>query len=442
VLRRARTAAASLRYVFARDACAALPTRRIDVATKTPGDLMKRIAALAAVFALTSAWTLPGSAQQKAIRIGVPTAMQLQVGRDTQDALKIAIDEVNAKGGVLGRKLEMVVADETENPETGISAIKKLTADDKVDVLIGGYTSGVTLAQLPHISSAKTIYLGVGAASPSITAKVKQDYDNYKYIFRVGPLNAAHQARQVTGFISGFVKGELGIGKIAIVGENAKWVQDLVPLLKKGAADAGADVRLTEFFDTQTSDFSPLLSKVKDSGAQYLVVILSHASSDVFAKQWYDARFPMPYGGIDVKSMDGDFCERVGGKSVGEMAANFAVRAPLTPKTIPFFDEFKKRTGRSPVYTAFGAYDAVHIYAEAATRAKSLDANAVIKELEKTSYVGVPGTIEFDDTHDVKAGGKGPSLLFAQWQDKCDRQVVYPKELRTKAFMNPPWLKK
>ena len=384
-------------------------------------------------------------AQPKPIRIGVPTAMQLQVGRDTQDALKMAIDEVNAKGGVLGRKLEMVVADETENPETGISAIKKLTADEKVDVLIGGYTSGVTLAQLPHISAAKTIYLNVGSASPATNAKVKTDYDNYKYIFRVGPLNAAHQARQMTGFVSGFVKGDLGMSKVAIVGENAKWVQDLVPLLKKGATDAGADVRTVEFFDAQTSDFSPLFSKVKDSGAQYLVVILSHASSDVFAKQWYDARFPMPYGGIDVKSMDGDFCDRIGGKSVGEMAANFAVRAPLTPKTIPFFDEFRKRTNRSPVYTAFGAYDAVHIYAEAVTRAKSTDADAVVKELEKTSFTGVPGIIEFDDTHDVKPGTptfKGPALLFAQWREGCKREVIHPKELRTAEFVLPAWIKK
>jgi branched-chain amino acid transport system substrate-binding protein len=379
------------------------------------------------------------------IRIGVPTAMQLQVGRDTQDAMKMAIDEVNAAGGVLGRKLEMVTADETENPETGISAIKKLTADEKVDVLIGGYTSGVTLAQLPHISAAKTIYLNVGSASPATNAKVKTDYDNYKYIFRVGPLNAAHQARQMTGFVSGFVKGDLGMSKVAIVGENAKWVQDLVPLLKKGATDAGADVRATEFFDAQTSDFSPLFSKVKESGAQYMVVILSHASSDVFAKQWYDARFPIPYGGIDVKSMDGDFCDRIGAKSVGEMAANFAVRAPLTPKTIPFFDEFRKRTNRSPVYTAFGAYDAVHIYAEAVTRAKRTDADAVIKELEKTSYVGVPGIIEFDDTHDVKPGTptfKGPALLFAQWREGCKREVVFPKELRTAEFVYPAWIKK
>ena len=407
---------------------------------------MNRFTFIATAVSATLGLTAPAAwAQPKPIRIGVPTAVQLQVGRDTQDALQMAIDDINAKGGVLGRKLEMVVADETENPETGISAIKKLTADEKVDVLIGGYTSGVTLAQLPHISAAKTIYLNVGSASPATNAKVKTDYDNYKYIFRVGPLNAGHQARQLTAFISDFVKGELGISKVAIVGENAKWVQDLVPLLKKGATEAGADVRATEFFDAQTSDFSPLFSKVKDSGAQFMVVVLSHASSDIFAKQWYDSRFPMPYGGIDVKSMDGDFCERIGGKSVGEMAANFAVRAPLTPKTIPFFDEFRKRTNRSPVYTAFGANDAVYIYADAVKRAGSTDTNAVIKELEKTSYVGIPGTIEFDETHDVKPGTatyKGPALILAQWREGCKREVIHPKVMRTAEYVYPAWVKK
>ena len=411
-----------------------------------PGLPMKRYAlALVAACAACGLATGPALAQPKPIRIGVPTAMQLQVGRDTQDAVKMAIDDINAKGGVLGRKLEMVVADETENPETGISAIKKLTADEKVDVLIGGYTSGVTLAQLPHISAAKTIYLGVGAASPATNAKVKTDYDNYKYVFRVGPLNSGHQARQLTEFISTFVKGELGISKVAIVGENAKWVQDLVPLLKKGATEAGADVRAIEFFDAQTSDFSPLFSKVKDSGAQYMVVVLSHASSDIFAKQWYDSRFPMPYGGIDVKSMDGDFCQRIGGKSVGEMAVNFAVRAPLTPRTIPFFDEFDKLTKRSPVYTAFNANDAVYIYADAVKRAGNTDPNAVVKELEKTSYTGITGVIEFDDTHDAKPGTatfKGPSLLLAQWREGCKREVVYPKSRRTADFVYPAWVKK
>lgn len=406
---------------------------------------MKRrhFAAVAATAGLVAAaWQVPVIAQDKPIRIGVPTAVQLQVGRDTQTAIQMAMDDINAKGGVLGRKLEMVVADETENPETGINAIKKLTAEEKVDVLIGGYTSGVTLAQLPHIARAKTIYLGVGAASPSITARVRKDYDDYKYIFRVMPINAAHQAKQMTEYVSDFVGGELGIKKIAIVGENAKWVQDLAPILRKGATAAGVDVALMELFDAQTADFSPLFSKIRNSGAGYIVVILSHASSDVFAKQWFDAQVPVPYGGIDVKSMDFDFCERIGGKSISEIAANYAVRTALTSKTIPFFDEFQKRTKRDSVYTGFGANDAVYIYADAVAKAGSTDTDKVIKELEKTSYEGITGIVEFDENHDVKAGGKYLKMLYVQWREGCKREVVFPKDVRTADPIMPPWMTK
>jgi branched-chain amino acid transport system substrate-binding protein len=402
---------------------------------------MKRIVKMLAL-SLCLSHTLLHAQESKPLRIGVPTSVQLQVGRDTITAVKMAVDEINKKGGILGRKVEYVTADETENPETGISAIKKLVSDEKVDLLVGGYTSGVTLAQLPHIAASKTIYLGVGAASPSITAKVKNDYDTYKYIFRVGPINAAHQARALVEYISGFVIGELGYKKIAIVGENAKWVQDLVPVLKRGAAEVGADIRMTELFDTQTSDFSPLLAKVKSSGAQYMIVILSHGSSDVFAKQWHDAQVPVPYGGIDVKSMDGDFFNRIGGKSISEVAANFAVRAPLTKKTIPFFDNFKKNSPNYPVYTAFFAYDSIFLYAEAVKRAGSFDTDKVIKELEKTRYEGVAGEITFDESHDVLPGKGKTNLVFVQWQDKGERVVLFPKELRTGNFILPPWMKK
>ncbi|MBN9582881.1 MAG: ABC transporter substrate-binding protein [Afipia sp.] len=406
---------------------------------------MKPFLSLLAAASMISAgaFVSPASAQaqQPPIKIGIPTSVQLQVGRDTQNAAKMAVEEINAAGGLLGRKLEIVVADETENPEQGIAAIKKLTADDKVDVLVGGYTSGVTLAQLPHISNAKTIYLGVGAASPAITAKVKSDYDNYKYIFRVSPINAAHQARALVDFISGKLKGEMGLNKVAIVGENAKWVQDLVPILKKGAIAGGVEVPMAEFFDTSTSDFSPLFAKVKASGAQYLIVILSHASSDVFVKQWHDAQVPVPIGGIDVKSQDADFFTRVGGKALGETVGLFAIAAPLTPKTMPFWNEFVKRFGTAPVYTGVGAYDAVHVYADAVRRAGSVAPDAVIKELEKTDYVGIAGKIQFDDTHDVKTGPGLQNLLFAQWQKDGARIVVWPKAAATGQMIPPPWMK-
>ncbi|OYU91753.1 MAG: ABC transporter substrate-binding protein [Bradyrhizobiaceae bacterium PARB1] len=400
---------------------------------------LRPLAAASMIVAGTLASTAPTMAQQP-IKIGIPTSIQLQVGRDTQNAAKMAIEEINAKGGLLGRKLEMVVADETENPEQGIAAIKKLTADDKVDVLIGGYTSGVTLAQLPHIVNAKTIYIGVGAASPAITAKVKTDYENYKYIFRAFPIHAGHQARALVDFINGKLKGEMGLKKVAIVGENAKWVQDLVPILKKGAIDGGTEVPLSEFFDTSTSDFSPLFAKVKNSGAQYLIVILSHASSDIFVKQWHDAQVPIPIGGIDVKSQDADFFTRVSGKALGETVGLFATRAALTPKTIPFWDEFVKRFGTAPVYTGVGTYDAVHVYADAVKRANSVDPAAVIKELEKTDHVGIAGKIQFDEVHDVKTGPGLQNLLFAQWQKDGARVVVWPKASATGPMIPPPWM--
>lgn len=383
-----------------------------------------------------------GAQDNAPIRIGISTAIQVQVGRDTLDAARIAIEEINAKGGVLGRKLEMVSADETENPETGINAIKKLTTDDKVDVLVGGYTSGVTLAQLPHIAAAKTIYLGIGAASPAITAKVKQDYNNYKYIFRCNPLNSKWLATFVVDYVVNLVGKEQGVKKVAIVGESAKWVQDMVPFLKKGVNDGGMTVTLTELFDVQTSDFSPLFSKVRSSGAQFLVMILSHASSDVFVKQWYDAQVPIPIGGIDVKSQDNDFYSRVGGKAISETTQIGFSRVPLSPTTIPFWDTFVKRYHRDPVYTAGGAYDAIKIYAEAVTRAKTTQTDAVIKELEKTNFQGTGGRIVFDEAHDIKYGTEYVVPVMVQWQDGGKRAVVWPKEKATGKPILPPWLTK
>lgn len=410
---------------------------------------MRQPAICAVVAAATLALGAIGTAnsvraQGKSIRIGVHTAIQLQVGRDTIDAVKMAVDELNAQGGVLGRKLEVIVADEgeaaSEGPKLGIAAVNKLTGEEKVDVLIGGYDSGVTLGELPHIARSKTIFLGIGSASPAIQQKVKDDYDRYKYLFRVNPINSARQANALLAFIGGKLKGDLGYKKIAILGENAKWVQDMVPIVKKNAEASGLEVPISEFFDVQTADFSPIFAKLKDSGAQYLIVVLSHAASDVFVKQWYDAKVPVPIGGIDVKSMDANFYDRVGGKAISEVSANFVLRAPLTEKTVPWWDKFVSLYKRPPVYTAPGAYDAVYIYADAAKRAGSTDTDAMIKALEKTDFAGVRGRVQFDDQHDVKDGPGFVNYLFVQWQDKGERVVIWPKELTTGKMINPPWL--
>jgi branched-chain amino acid transport system substrate-binding protein len=82
----------------------------------------------------------------------------------------------------------------------------------------------------------------------------------------------------------------------------------------------------------------------------------------------------------------------------------------------------------------------VYIYTEAVKRAGSTETDAVVKELEKTDFVGPAGRVQFDATHDVKDGPGFVNLLFVQWQANGERVVVWPKELVTGKMINPPWL--
>ena len=322
---------------------------------------------------------------------------------------------------------------------TGIAAIKKLTADDKVDVLIGGYTSGVTLAQLPHISQAKTIYIGVGAASPAITAKVKADYDNYNTFSASARSTPRTRPARWSTSSTASSRAISNITKIAIVGENAKWVQDLVPLLKKGAAEAAPTCSSRNSSTPQTSDFSPLFAKVKDSGAQYLIVVLSHASCDIFAKQWYDSQLPDPDRRHrrqepwtatsssasaarqrrdrrqlrDARAADAEdraVLRRIR-QALRHLAGLYRVSAPTTPSTS------MPRRSRAP------------------SRPRPTPSS---RSSRRPSYVGIPGTIEFDENHDVKAGPGcrtyfrtvAAGALIAQWsgrrkpQARSDRAAV------------------
>lgn len=384
----------------------------------------------------------PASAQSdKPIRIGILASIQVQLGKDIRDGAALAVEEINAKGGVLGRKLEIVIGDESNTNDAAIAALKKLTADEKVNVMVGGWSSGYALAQLPHISAAKTIYMICGAAAPAITANVAKDPDNYKYIFRT-TLSSVDLARDTVDYAVNFIGKEKGIKKIAIVAESAAWTRALVPFLEKAIKDAGMEVSATEYFEIKTTDFSPVFAKIRDSGAGYMLQVVSHATSDIFIKQWADAKVPVPLGGLDAKAQEADFFSRVDGKALGQTTIVPVLRAAVTPKTIPFWDAFVKKYDRPPVYTASTAYDSVHIYAEAVKRAGTTETNAVVKALEQTDYMSTSGRIVFTQNHEMRYGTGYVRWLQVQWQKDGKRAIVWPKEKADGELINPPWITK
>ncbi len=384
------------------------------------------------------------SAQAPLLKVGAPGPMQLLVGQGIIYGLELAAGEINAAGGILGRNVTVVPEDEAEMPEVGIAAMRKLIESDKVDVLIGGQTSGVVLAQLPLISRGKIVYLGVGAAAPQITDQVRKDYANFKYIFRITPPSSTYLGYALADFVDEFVRTDLKATKIAIIGENLVWVQGVLPAMERRLAEKrGVEVVYKELFDIRTTDFSPIFAKARAAGAQFVVPLMSHASSDVVVKAYASLKVPIPWGGIDVKSQEADSCEKLGGAAVGQavLFGSPPIRVAITPKTIPFIDKYSERFKRPPVYTSFGAYDALYIYKQAAEKAHAFDSDKVIPFLEKTDYRGASGRVVFDEAHDLRYGPGYALETMVQWQDGCRRVLIWPQQFATGKYIPLPWLR-
>ena len=373
------------------------------------------------------------------VRIGVLTPVQMSVGQGITNAAKLAADEINASGGILGKKIEIIMGDTESKPEKGVTAMKKLVLEDKVDVLVGEYNSGVALAIQPFLSGYKIVFLSTGVASPDLTNNVKKDYAKNKYYFR-DMINADRQEKWAFKFLKEFVGGTLGYKRFAILGENAKWTEDYAPTLKKDLESAGLEVPFLERFDTELKDFSPIFTKMKSLNTQWIAQIVSHAASIPLVKAWADNK-PAPMGCVNVTSMDSKFWEMTGGACLGEVTYNMIARAPLTDRTVPFWDNYVKKFGTNPVYTSGFSYDAVYMIAEVIKQKKSVMSDDLVTGLENISYKGVihPETGFDKQTHDLMEGRY--VMPMVQWQEGGKQVVIFPEQFKTGGYVKPSWWK-
>ena len=372
------------------------------------------------------------------IRIGSLGPVQLVPGIGIHNAAKMAIEEINEAGGIHGKKVELFIGDTEGKPEKGITALKKLVLEDKVDVLVGCYSSGVALALQPYLPRYKIVYIASGTASIALTNNVKKDYKKYKYFFRDMINSDVRQQQWATKFLTEFVHGKLGFKKFAILAENTKWVQEYGPNLKKDLEKAGLEVVFYEMFDIDIKDFSPTFVKIKLNGAQWIAQIVSHAASISLTKAWADTK-TAPMGLCNVASMDSKFWDMTSGKCEGEITYNFIARAPLTDRTIPMWDKYVKKYGTNPVYTTGFTYDSVYMLSEVIKQKKSLKSDDIIDGLENISYKGVlHSETGFDkESHDLLEGRY--VMPMVQWQKGGKQVVIWPDEFKTGEYVPPAW---
>ncbi|MGY4320235.1 branched-chain amino acid transport system substrate-binding protein [Bradyrhizobium sp. JR3.5] len=410
--------------------------------SRLPVHAMQQLAG-AAVLGLLAA--SPGGAlAADTLKIGVIAEAQAIAGASIPQAAQLAADEINAKGGIDGRKIEIVSYDNHSSSADSVRAFQRAVNEDKVNVVISSYISEVVLALEPWASRLKTPFVTPGAASNEISKSVHADYEKNKYTFH-GYLTSAALALSVCDAAKELLVDQKHMKTAVIMSEDAAWTKPLDVGYEECLPKIGLKVVDHIRFSPDTTDFTPIFNKIEGTKPDVIITGISHVGVQPTV-QWKNQQVPIPMFGISSQATNETF-----GKDTNDAAEGVlyqGVSGPnvaVTPKSVPFAEGFKKRYGNYPSYAGYTAYDEVYYIADAVKRAGSVEADKMVDALEKTDWEGTIGRVQFygkDDpfTHSIKYGKGLITGLMLQWQG--GKQVaVWPKEVAKSDLKFPNFIK-
>ncbi len=380
-----------------------------------------------------------GCANKKAtnntIKIGVIGPMQTKYGIAMVHAAKLAAEEINKEGGILGKKIEIVTADTKMDPNTGIVAFRRLA--DECNVIVGGFSSGVCLSMQKVMAEKKILWLG-DSATPRLTQKVSDNYNLYKYYFRVIGTNASTFPLDMVAMLNYLNENGIHIKRVAIIRDNALWTDDVMKVLKPLLEKNGYTIVMDEKVNRGQTDFTTLLLKAKQEKADVIMPIIAHVRGAPLVKEWKRLKLGIPIAGHDLSAIDPDYWNATGGACNGELytADGGGVPYPINAKMAHFLKAYKEKYHTLPeAFDAYGVYDAIYLYKQAVEDAAKageknpFDSNVLVKYLEKYNtkhpFEGVRGKIAFTKYHDLVWGNEFVRNWICQWQNG-KQVVVYP----------------
>jgi len=398
---------------------------------------------LSAALAATLALTVSARAAEP-IKIGVIAEAQSVAGASIPQAVQLAADEINAKGGVDGRMIQVVTYDDKSSAADAVRAFQRAVSEDKVQLVIASYISEVVLALMPWSARLKTPLITPGAASNEISVNVHKDYARNKYTFH-GYLTSHALAQAVCDSAKDALVGLLNAKSAAIMSEDAAWTRPLDAAFQECLPKAGLKVVEHVRFSPDTGDFTPIYNKIEAAKPDLIVTGIAHVGVQPTV-QWQNQKVPIAMTGISGQATSSTFWANTNGGTQGVLFDSVALPdVALTPKTIPFTQTFTKKYGGAPSYAGYMAYDATYYTAEAIKRAGSTEADKLVEALEKTDYTGTVGRITFygkDDpfTHSIQYGKGLMTSVLGQWQS--GKQVaIWPESVATGKIVLPPAVK-
>ncbi len=303
-------------------------------------------------------------------------------GQSTKEGVELAIDEVNDNGGVLGKKIRVLVEDNMGRPDQAVATVTKLITRDNVVALIGENASSRSLAAAPVAQANGVPMISPSSTNPAVTEKGD-------YIFRVSYTDPYQGAA-----IAEFVRNSLGFERVAILKDvKNDYSVGLADFFRQRFEAMGGKVVVDQSYAEQDSDFRSQLTSIRNSEAQAIVVPGYYTDVGQIAIQARELGIDLPLVGGD--GWDSPKLLEIGGEALnGSYFANHYYADEDRPAVREFVKKFQERYGRLPDSVNALSYDAARILVEAIERAGEVDKAKIRDQIAATSdYQGVSGVI-------------------------------------------------
>ncbi|MBU2643594.1 ABC transporter substrate-binding protein [bacterium] len=409
----------------------------------TGKQFFKKAAMLLACLAMVgfSQIAIPGSKAEAVNKIRIPVLgpSKFYPGQYQWNAAVLTADLINRQGGVNvgGQKymLDLVEIDTNDllSVSDAVNAMERACSMENADFIIAGARSEATLAMMDIAADHKKIYLDVNSAHPNQIKRVKEDYDRYKYFFRISTIvdfTIISYSLSDLDFVGQIIKKELGIEKVkvAVVLDKAAYADPLAGVAKGMLPAMGYELVGIWRPSYSAKDLFAEASAVKTSGAQLIWGVLSGPSGQAFVNAWSKLKVPAAYVGTVTDSQRHAFWKTTGGAANYIASYDSIGRVDQSPTTIDFYDRYFERFGEKPGWGSPFVEGALLALKDAIERAGTLDTEKVIVELEKTDLIFSNGRLKFgakdsDLPHQVPYGEGYRSLVSFQWRD--GKQLIY-----------------
>jgi len=367
------------------------------------------------------------------VKVGIVlplTGPQAKFGEIEKKSFDLALEEINAAGGINGKKLELVMEDDTGRPDVGRSVVEKLITKDKVVMIGGGYSSSVTFATAGVCQQNKMPFLVNTGSADKITTS------GWDFIFRLNP-PVSHYADAVTTLLAEKVKPKT----VAILYENSLFGTKGAKSFAKICDKAGYKVVLKEGYEHGGIDYKPVLIQIKQLNPDIVYMISYIMDASLLMKQAKELKLTpkMFIGGAAGFTLP-EFAENSGVASENVISATLWHQVLPFPGAMDYYKKFVAKYNKPTEYHGAEAYSACYVIADVLKRAKSFKNTDIKQALSETDMMTVFGPVKFTTWGKMKNQNKAATYVV-QWLDG-KLELVWPTDHATKTFVYPvDWMK-